>query len=80
MEMWRGFTDWTPPERRRLYAIGALFIASAIFWSEFEQAGSTLNLFADRATRSSVLGWEFPVSWYQSVNPVLIMALAPVFA
>ena len=72
--------DWTPAERRRLYAIGALFIASAIFWSEFEQAGSTLNLFGDRNTRTSVLGWTFPSSYYQSLQPLFIITFAPVFA
>jgi POT family proton-dependent oligopeptide transporter len=72
--------DWTPAERKRLYAIGALFVAAALFWSEFEQAGSTLNLFADRATRSSVLGWEFPTSYFQSLQPLFIISFAPVFA
>ena len=42
---------WTPAERKRLYVIGVLFLAAALFWSEFEQAGSTLNLFADRNTQ-----------------------------
>ncbi len=72
--------DWTPLERRRLFAIGALFVASALFWSEFEQAGSTLNLFGDRATRTSVLGWSFPSSYYQSLQPLFIITFAPVFA
>jgi proton-dependent oligopeptide transporter, POT family len=72
--------DWTRAERRRLYAIGALFVASAIFWSEFEQAGSTLNLFGDRATRTSVFGWSFPSSYYQSLQPLFIIAFAPIFA
>jgi POT family proton-dependent oligopeptide transporter len=72
--------DWTPAERRRLYAIAVLFVASAIFWSEFEQAGSTLNLFADRATRTSILGWEFPSSYFQSLQPLFIITFAPVFA
>ncbi len=72
--------DWTPAERKRLYAIGALFVASAIFWSEFEQAGSTLNLFGDRATRTSVFGWDFPSSYYQSLQPLFIITFAPVFA
>ena len=61
--------DWTPVERKRLYAIGVLFVAATIFWSEFEQAGSTLNLFGDRATRTSVFGWEFPSSYFQSLQP-----------
>jgi proton-dependent oligopeptide transporter, POT family len=72
--------DWTPAERRRLYAIGALFVASVIFWSEFEQAGSTLNLFGDRNTRTSILGWTFPSSYYQSLQPLFIITFAPVFA
>ena len=72
--------DWTPAERRRLYAIAALFVASLIFWSEFEQAGSTLNLFGDRNTRTECLGWTFPSSYYQSLQPLFIITFAPVFA
>ncbi len=72
--------DWTPAERRRLYVIGVFFLCAAIFWSEFEQAGSTLNLFADRATRNSMFGWNFPSSWFQSANALFIIVFAPVFA
>jgi POT family proton-dependent oligopeptide transporter len=72
--------DWTPAERKRLYAIAALFVAAALFWSEFEQAGSTLNLFADRATRTSIFGWSFPSSYFQSLQPLFIISFAPVFA
>ncbi len=72
--------DWTPDERKRLYAIGVFFLAAALFWSLFEQAGSTLNLFADRDTRTSVAGWSYPSSWFQSLNSLFIIALAPVFA
>ncbi|CAM5389477.1 Dipeptide and tripeptide permease A [Streptomyces griseoloalbus] len=56
------------------------FVAAAIFWMIYDQGGSTLAIFAESSPRNSVFGWDFPVSWYQSVNPVLIMALAPVFA
>jgi POT family proton-dependent oligopeptide transporter len=72
--------DWTKDERKRLYAIGVFFLAAALFWSLFEQAGSTLNLFADRDTRTSIVGWSFPSSWFQSLNSLFIIALAPVFA
>jgi proton-dependent oligopeptide transporter, POT family len=72
--------DWTTAERRRLFAIGALFLAAALFWSEFEQAGSTLNLFGDRATRTSVLGWSFPSSYFQALQPLFIITFAPIFA
>ena len=72
--------DWTTTERRRLYAIAALFVASLIFWSQFEQAGSTLNLFGDRNTRTEVFGWTFPSSYYQTLQPLFIISFAPVFA
>jgi len=78
---WLFFTgDWTPAERRRLWVIGVFFLAAALFWSSFEQAGSTLNLFADRNTRNSALGWDFPSSWYQSANALFIIMFAPLFA
>jgi POT family proton-dependent oligopeptide transporter len=72
--------DWTPQERKRLYAIGALFLAATLFWSVFEQAGSTLNLFADRNTDNELLGASFPSSWYQSLNSAFIIIFAPIFA
>ena len=75
-----GSGDWTPEERKRLYVIGVLFLAAALFWSVFEQAGSTLNLFADRDTDNVFLGYEFPSTWYQSLNSLFIFALAPAFA
>ena len=73
-------SGWTPAERRQLYVIGVLFLAAALFWSEFEQAGSTLNLFADRDTNNVFLGWSFPSSWYQALNSLFIITLAPIFA
>jgi POT family proton-dependent oligopeptide transporter len=57
------------------------FVAAALFWSVFEQAGSTLNLFARDSTNNSLPGYgPFPSSWWQSLNALLIVALAPVFA
>jgi proton-dependent oligopeptide transporter, POT family len=73
-------SGWTAGERRRLFAIALLFVAATLFWSQFEQAGSTLNLFGDRATRADILGVSFPSSYFQSVQPILIFTLAPVFA
>jgi POT family proton-dependent oligopeptide transporter len=72
--------DWTPVERRRLYMIGVYFVAAALFWGVFEQAGSTLNLFALERTNNVALGWEFPSTWWQSLNAVLIVLIAPIFA
>jgi POT family proton-dependent oligopeptide transporter len=66
-------------EKRRLVVIFWLFILSAIFWSGFEQAGSSLNLFARDSTDRMLGGWELPASWLQSVNSTFIIILAPVF-
>ncbi len=55
-------------------------MAAVLFWGAYEQAGSTLNLFADRYTRLELLGFSFPSSWFQSVQPIFVILLAPVFA
>ena len=67
-------------ERKRVTAIFVLFIFSAIFWSGFEQAGSSLNLMAERRTDLNVFGWDVPAGFLQSVNAGFIILLAPVFA
>jgi POT family proton-dependent oligopeptide transporter len=71
---------WTRQERRRLVVVAGLFTASTVFWAVFEQAGSTLNLFAQRSVDKQILGFEFPASWLQSLNSLFIIVLAPVFA
>jgi POT family proton-dependent oligopeptide transporter len=71
---------WTPEERKHLWAIVAFFVFAALFWSAFEQAGSTLNLFAERFTRKTILGFPFPASWLQAVNSAFVWMFAPVFA
>jgi POT family proton-dependent oligopeptide transporter len=55
------------------------FAAAVVFWGAYEQAGSTLNLFADRYTRLEMFGITFPSSWLQSVQPIFVIILAPVF-
>ncbi|MET8633709.1 oligopeptide:H+ symporter [Streptomyces sp. NPDC004074] len=67
-------------EQSRMTAYIWFFVAAAVFWMIYDQGGSTLSIFADSSAKNTVFGWDFPVSWYQSVNPVMIMALAPVFA
>jgi POT family proton-dependent oligopeptide transporter len=71
---------WSLEERKRAAAILVLFIASAVFWGAYEQAGSSLNLFAERNTNRLVLGYEFPASWFQWVQPLFVLMLAPLFA
>jgi POT family proton-dependent oligopeptide transporter len=66
-------------EWQRIGAIVIFFLAAVLFWGAYEQAGSTLNLFADRYTRLDVLGFAFPSSWFQSVQPVFVIVLSPIF-
>ncbi len=73
------FGGHTAIEKKRLLVIFWLFILAAIFWSGFEQAGSSLNLFADRLTDRVIFGWEAPASWLQSINPIFIIIGAPLF-
>ena len=71
------FVGLNGTEKRRLGVIVILFIASAVFWSGFEQAGSSLNLFADRYTTRTFAGWVMPAGWFQIFNPLFIITLAP---
>jgi POT family proton-dependent oligopeptide transporter len=73
-------SEWTADERKRLYVIGVLFLAASLFWSVFEQAGSTLNLFADRNTYNNFFGFDFPSSWFQSMNSLFLIIFAPIMA
>jgi POT family proton-dependent oligopeptide transporter len=57
-----------------------LVIACAIFWAGYEQAGSSLNLFAERFTMRELAGFEIPASWFQALNPTFIILLAPLYA
>jgi POT family proton-dependent oligopeptide transporter len=72
--------EWTAVERKRLTVVAILFTASCIFWSVFEQAGSTMNLFALEKTDTRIAGFNVPASWYQAINAIFIITLAPVFA
>jgi POT family proton-dependent oligopeptide transporter len=67
-------------EKKRVGAVAMLFLFSALFWAGFEQAGSSMNIFARDLTDRVFFGWEFPASWLQVVNPTFIVLLAPVFA
>lgn len=66
-------------ETKRMVAVFVLILFSALFWAGYEQAGSSLNLFAERLTNRNVLGWSMPASVLQAVNPLFVITLAPVF-
>ena len=67
-------------EWKRILVIAVLFIFAAIFWSAFEQTPTALNLFAADFTDRNLGGWEMPATWFQSVNSLFIIILAPVIA
>jgi proton-dependent oligopeptide transporter, POT family len=72
--------DWSRQERKQLVVIAVLFAAATVFWMAYEQAGSTLNLFAERNTNNVAFGQSFPAPWYQSLPPLFVILFAPVFA
>ncbi|MDO0914380.1 oligopeptide:H+ symporter [Streptomyces sp. DT2A-34] len=72
--------DLSSTEQSKMSAYIYFFVAAAVFWMIYDQGATTLSIFAKSSADNTVFGWEFPVSWYQSVNPVLIMAVAPLFA
>lgn len=69
----------TAEENKRLGVIFWLFVMIAVFWSGFEQAGTSLNIFARDFTSRSFLGLQLPAGWFQSINAGFIILMAPVF-
>ena len=65
-------------ELRRVIVIFILFVFSILFWMTYEQAGSSLTLFADRLTRTTILGWTYPSSWFQSVPALFVIIFASI--
>ncbi len=70
----------TGDEKKRVAVIAVLFVFAAIFWAAFEQAPTSLNLFARDFTDRQIGGFEIPATWFQSVNSFFIIVFAPVFA
>ncbi|HWE41617.1 MAG TPA: oligopeptide:H+ symporter, partial [Gemmatimonadaceae bacterium] len=70
----------TGDEKKRIGVIFILFIFAAIFWAAFEQAPTSLNLFARDFTRRTIGSFEVPALWFQSINSAFIIIFAPIFA
>ncbi len=66
--------------RDKVIAMLLIFFFNVMFWMFFEQAGSSFNFLADRIVDRNLWGWEFPTAWFQSVNSVAIITLAPIMA
>jgi POT family proton-dependent oligopeptide transporter len=70
----------TDVERSRVFAFIPLFIASAAFWSLYQQQFTVVTIYSDERLDRDLFGWEFPISWVQSINPIFIIILSGVFA
>lgn len=69
----------TKQERERITVIFVLFVFAIFFWAGFEQAGSSLSLYTENYIDRTIFGYEIPTPWFQSVNPLFIVLLAPLF-
>lgn len=74
-----GIREGSVPRDRTL-AMLIIFVFNVLFWMFFEQAGSSFNFLAQNIVSRNLGGWEFEVGWFQSINPIGILVLAPVFA
>jgi POT family proton-dependent oligopeptide transporter len=74
------FGGLTSDEKKRSAVIFVLFVFAAIFWAAFEQAPTSLQLFANDFTDRNLFGFEVPATWFQSVNSAFIIIMSPVFA
>jgi proton-dependent oligopeptide transporter, POT family len=74
------FAGLTGTERRGIVVLLVLVIASTLFWAGYEQAGSSLTLFAERHTDRMVGSYEFPAGWFQSVPAFFVLLCAPLLA
>lgn len=67
-------------EKKRMIVLAVLFFGAALFWSGFEQAGSSLTLFARDMTDRNIGGFEVPAAWFQKLNPLFVIILTPFIA
>jgi POT family proton-dependent oligopeptide transporter len=71
---------FTREEWARMGAVLVFFMFAALFWAAYEQAASTLNLFADKHADRTVFGWVVPTSWFVSIQALFVIVLSPAFA
>ncbi len=70
----------TTVEKLRIGVIYIIAVFVIFFWSAFEQAGSSLTIFADQQCDRHIGDWEMPTTWFQSINPIVVVAFAPIMA
>jgi len=76
----RAVLAFTTAEWMRIGAVFVFFLFAVLFWGAYEQAASTLGLFADRHTAREMLGFTIPSSWFVSIQALFVILLSPVFA
>lgn len=74
------FAGLDTSEKHRIVLVFILFFFACIFWSAFEQAATSLNLFASDYTDRWIFGWLMPATWFQAINSLFVILLAPLFA
>ncbi len=74
------FGELSYEEKRKISLIAVLFLGASLFWSGFDQAGSSFNIFAKEFTDRNIAGWIYPASWLQILNPALVVILSPFMA
>ncbi len=78
--VWFAVFRLPPVERDRMLVVLFLTAVSVVFWAFFEQAGSSMNLFAERNVDRHVFGFDLQATQFQSLNPAFILLLGPVFS
>ena len=72
--------DVDADERSRVWSFVPMFVTNVVFWSLYQQQFTVVEIFADERLDRNLFGWEMPIPWVNSINPVFIIALAGVFA
>lgn len=67
-------------ERRRVVSFIPMYIASAAFFSLFQQQFTVIEVYADKRLNRNLFGWDMPIPWVTSINPIFIILFAGVFA
>ncbi|GAA1923230.1 peptide MFS transporter [Microbacterium aoyamense] len=67
-------------ERSRVLGFIPLFIVNVGFWSLYQQQFTVLTIYSDQRLNREIFGWEMPVSWVNSINPIFVIILSGVFA
>jgi len=80
IRLWQWLRSFTREEWKRISAVLVFFVFASLFWGAYEQAGSTLTLFADRYVHLELIGIKLYASWFVSIQGAFVILLSPIFA